>query len=149
MKKMKSLIIVAITIMYCNSVNAQIVSIPVAKIQILLDKAIGQKYVNLLGNDEKITKQVLSESTYSLFVTSKKDKWVTEYSNIQWGDGFTHYITDAPGNDKLKICEFKFKRKTINFNKHGEGESGNDRDFNSFEFYILAKDSDEMQRLIK
>ena len=133
------------------TVNAQSGSIPVAKIQKLLNKAVGQKYVNVGGNDEKITKQVLAETTYTLYftqLTKYGSKWVRDYSNIQWDKGFTHFFGLGYGNDKLMRYEFTFEKK-IDEEFHVEGETSDKRTTSFLTFYILAKDATKMNSLIK
>lgn len=150
MKKMKAISIAAILLFIC-SVNAQSGSIPVAKIQKLLDKAVGQKYVNTLGNDDKITKQVLTENTYTLYYTGLGkygSKWVVEYSNIQWDKGFEQFSSEGYGNSKLRRYVFQFEKK-IDLHMHVEGETSDKSTTTSLEFYILAKDEAEMDSFIK
>lgn len=150
MKKMKTIGIAA-TLLFICSVNAQNGSIPVVKIQKLLDKAVGQKYVNTMGNDEKITKQVLTENTYTLYFTGLGkygSKWVWEYSDIKWDKGFRQYSTEGRGNSKLRQYVFKFE-KDMNWYMHVEGETSDKNTTTSLEFYILAKDEAEMDSFIK
>lgn len=152
MKKISSFLIVAISLLFCIPANAQTGSVPVEKIQKLLNKAVGQKYMNLMGNDEKITKQVITENTYTLYYTGLGkygSKWVLDYTSIQWGKGFNHFSAQENGNSKLTRFVFEFKDKH-GFHMHVEGENDNDKSTrNSLEFYVLTKDADEMSSLIK
>ena len=148
---MKKLIIICLLLATILTINAQSGSIPVAKIQKLLNKAVGQKYVNVGGNQEKITKQVLTENTYTLYYTGLGkygSKWVEEYSNIQWDKGFTHFFGRGYGNDKLRLYVFQFE-KEVGRHMHVEGETSDKSTTTSLEFYILAKDGAEMDSLIK
>ena len=66
-KNMKSINIATATMLFFFSVNAQTRSFPVEKIQNLLNKAEGKKYVETLGNDMKITKQVITADSYTFY----------------------------------------------------------------------------------
>lgn len=149
---MKSIIIATAVMLCFFSVKAQSGPIPVAKIQKLLDKAVGQKYVNLMGNKEQITRQEITETTYTLFyigLGKYGSKWEIESTNIQWDKGFNYFTMSGRGNDKLTQLIFEFKNE-MNWNMHVEGKTGDDRPpTNRLEFYILTKDYDEFNSLIK
>ena len=149
---MKSIIITAVTMFFICFANAQTGSVPIAKIQKLLDKVEGQKYVNLMGREEKITKQEITENTYTFNYTGLGkygSKWVQESTNIEWDKGFTHYSSTGYGNDKITICSFKFKNE-LNWYMHVKDETGSPKSTRkSLEFFILTKDYPEFKALIK
>ena len=149
---MKSIIIAAATMFFFCSANAQSGSVPIAKIQKLLDKAEGQKYVDVSGREEKITKQEITENTYTLYYTDLGkygSKWVVESTNIQWEKGFNHYSMGGYGNNKITICKFDFENE-LNWYMHVQDETGTPKSARkSLEFFILTKDYAEFEALIK
>lgn len=149
MKKISAAFIATSLLLFALSVTAQV---PVEKIQKLLDKASGQKYVNLMGNDEKITKQVITANSYTISYTGLGkygSKWVQENTNIPWSDGFNHYSSEDNSNSKLTLFVFKFKTD-MDFYMHVEGKEGSPKSkTGSLEFYVLTKDAAEMEALIK
>jgi hypothetical protein len=149
MKTISAILIATTFILASSSVSAQI---PVEKIQPLLDKATGQKYVNITGKEVKITNQNITADTYTFNFsgTAKKSTaWVHEYSGIRWADGFNVFFDPASGNEKLTLFTIKFKND-ISFYMHIDGESSNYKSTRStMEFYILTKDADQIKALIK
>jgi hypothetical protein len=150
MKKITSVFIAASLLLISVSVNAQI---PVEKIQKLMDKAAGQKFMSLMGNDQKLTKQVITADTYTISYTESGkhgSKWVEQTSNIKWGSGFKHFSTTENSNDKLTRFVFHYENKDMPFDMHVEGKPNNGLSTTyALEFYVLTKDADEMSALIK
>jgi hypothetical protein len=119
-------------------------------IQKLLNKAKGKKIMNLLGNDEKIGDQVFNETEISVTKVGQgkySSTWVSDYSNINWS-GFRYYLWPENSNDKIKVLRIEFKTP-VTYVHHVKGKSGDSRTSNSIDLYFLAKDYDEMERLMK
>jgi hypothetical protein len=145
---MKSLIIATATMLFFYSVNAQSGSIPVAKIQKLLEKAAGQKYFDFEKNDVKIMKQEVTGATYTLYYNKDGKKYVEERTNIPWSGGFELSQIYAYGNDKLTQCVFDFKKELKSFS-HIQGESGFKITSFKLKLFVLTKDYAEFEALIK
>lgn len=149
---MRSIIITTAAVLYYFTVNAQTGTLPVEKIQKLLNKTEGLKYVNTMGNDEKITRQEITETTYSFYYTGLGkygSKWVQEFTNIPWGKGFKQFTMEGHGNARLTVCVFRFE-SDLDFYMHVQGETGNGKSKGkSLEFYILTRDRAEFEALIK
>lgn len=144
---MKSLIIATATMLCFFSANAQTETIPVEAIQKFLNKAVGQKFES--NGDIKITKQVISETTYTLYKKRNGTKWVAGNTNIQWDNAvyFKHYKIN--GNDKLTVCRFSFSNE-MNWFYHVESETETDKlTIKYVEFYILTIDYYDFVDLMK
>ncbi len=152
MKKISSIFIATSLLLLSISVNAQPGSVPVEKIQKLLDKAAGQKFMSIMGNDQKLTKQVITTDTYTISYTELGkygSKWVQQTINIKWGSGFNHFSTTENSNSKLTRFVFQFK-DDMKFDMHVEGKTDDDLSKTTqLEFYVLTKDAEEMSTLIK
>ena len=148
MKKLLTICLLIATTIYVNAQNG---SIPFAKIQKLLDKTVGIKKVNLiLGSEEKITKQLITETSYSLYFTGLgkyKSKWIWECSEIPWDNGFI-YFSGNSGSEKLTRCVFQFKTIMKKTQKTEDRPDIYDVSSNEVEFYILKKDIIELENLI-
>jgi len=150
MKKISSIFIATSLLLLSVSINAQ--TVPVEKIQKLLDKAAGQKYLSIVGSEQKLTKQVFTVNSYVMSYTGLGkygSKWVLEYTGINWYSGFNHFSTTENSNSKLTRFVFDLKDKH-SFYMHVEGEGDNKKSTrNSLEFYVLTKDAEEMEALLK
>ncbi len=147
---MKILIIMALSLCLSGISYAQSKSETFAGIQKLLNKAKGKKIMDLVGNDEKIGDQVFSESAISVTMVGQgkySSTWVSDYSDIDWS-GFNYYLWPERSNDKVKILRIEFKN-AVTYLHHVKGEPGNSRTSTSVDLYFLAKDYDEMERLMK
>jgi hypothetical protein len=145
---MKSIIIALATLLIFFPAYAQPDILPVAKIQKLLDRAEGETYVNIIGSTYKVTKQEITATTYTIYQTllKKGSKFIDEYTNIQWEKGFVAYsMVPHPEekNGKLTRCAFKFNVHLTLKGTH----STQTQEY--LEFFVLTKDYDEFESLIK
>jgi hypothetical protein len=119
------------------------------KVQKLVSKAEGEKFLGLMGNDNKVGDQIFSFDVVSVTEIGKgkySSNWVHEYSNIDW-TSLSYFYGGARGNDKLSVFYIKLK-KACSFSHHVEGEKTKDNDKrNTIEIYFLSKHLDEIKAL--
>lgn len=147
---MRIMLLLAFSLLFTGISHAQSKAETFAAIQKLLNKAEGKKIMNLLGNDEKIGDQVFEDSRISVTKIGQgkySSTWVSDYTDINWS-GFQYYLWPENSNDKVKVLRIEFKNP-VTYTHHVKGKSGDSRTTTSIDLYFLAKDYDEMKKLME
>jgi len=155
MKKLTTICIITIlTILTTSFTKNQSQSDVISKIQELLVHAEGMTYVDISGNEVKITGQKITQNSITRYTTetlkNKKTNWESKISNINWDADFEQYTTEVRGNQKLVECVFQFENydMMVTINEVGKNDIA---PFNTsgVSYFILDKDYEKFIALTK
>lgn len=147
---MKNLVLLLVIVASAFYVNAQTANAPIFnQVEKILNKAKGQKVMDLSGNYDKIGKQTFNYGLVSVETSGMgkySSDWLSDYTNINW-KSLTYYGGEARGNDKL--IEFHIKLKEVcKQNYHVKEEVDKDSTkSNEIVLYFLEKDYDTIKKL--
>ena len=147
MKKISTLLIATILLLFSVSVHSQV---PVEKIRKLLDKAAGGNYIPMVGaTAEYIDTQTITPDSYTvsfimsggLFFDQK------EYTNIPWSKEFTYNFTVGKDSSNLTCFVFEFK-KELNLNLTIGFLPTEKYTQKTIELYVLTTDAGRLEDLV-
>jgi hypothetical protein len=120
------------------------------KVQKVISKAEGKKYVNLMGYDKKVGEQVFTYDVVSVIskgLGKYDSNWVTEYSKIDWSS-LSYSLSGVYGNDDLTEFYIRLKSNCKEM-FYAEDKKENDGFYvsNEIKIYVLSKHVDELKAI--
>lgn len=116
------------------------------EVEKLLQKAVGQKVLNFVGQEQKIISQVFGEKLVAVTLKSNDTNWTSEYTQIPWEQVKDYFYGQAKGNKSLYQLNIEFKGKVTHYYFHDSADKGESQTFSSVELYFKQSDLEKIKQ---